>query len=106
MKPERRSGRIPPVAASLLVFALLAGCATVPPPGSYADWVASRPAPLNEEQRQTECAWVRGEVGRQQVVGHDRAQEAFGFEILMIRSTMEQNILALEKRGRSAGCFR
>jgi hypothetical protein len=95
-----------PVATCLFVLAMAGGCASVPPPGSYADWVASRPAPANEEQRQAECAWVRGEIGRQQVIGHDRAQEAFGFEILMIRSTMEQNILALEKRGRYAGCFR
>lgn len=94
-----------PVAASLLALAVLGACATVPPPGSYADWVASRPAPASEEARQAECAWVRGEIGRQQVIGHDRAQYAFGFETLMIRSTMEQNILALEKRGRYAGCF-
>jgi len=84
---------------------VLAGCAVAPQPGTYADWVMSRPAPLNEEQRRAECAWVIGEIGREREIGHYSAQEAFGWQVLAIRATMEQRILALEKRGRYAGCF-
>lgn len=91
---------------ALTIAALaLAGCAVGPRPVTYADWIMARPAPLDEEQRRAECAWVLAAIAREQEYGHYRGQEAFGWEKLVIRATMEQHILALEKRGRYAGCF-
>src|SRR5262245_39381897 len=71
--------------------ALAAGCATTEKKApTYAEQVMNRPLPVNETEKQQECAWLRGEMARQRALG------GYG--------TATQDLATLESRASQAGC--
>jgi hypothetical protein len=63
------------VAATSLVLAACAGQQNTNQQ-SYAESVASRPMPATEEDRMSECNWIRSEIARQQNIGQASAAVA------------------------------
>jgi len=66
--------------------------------------VLDRPLPADEAQWREECAWIRGEMGRQQDAANRRAIFAEGRDAVMNRVTLEQNLIVLESRAKAARC--
>lgn len=90
--------------AALAALVCLSACVSPWPRGRYAQVVLDRPLPVSEADRQTECAWIRYEMGRQQEIVTQRAIFAEGREALMNRVNYEQNLMVLESRARAARC--
>lgn len=89
---------------ALIALLCLSACASPWPRGPYAQIVLDRPLPVSEADRQTECAWIRYEIGRQQEITTRRAVFAEGREALLNRVNYEQNLIVLETRAKAARC--
>ncbi|BAP88732.1 uncharacterized protein E1O_16010 [Burkholderiales bacterium GJ-E10] len=89
-----------------LIVALLVtgitGCATHRP--SYAEQIAQIPQPTNDEDRQHKCAFLRGEIARQQNIAMVGAAQLQGMYALAIEASARNNIAALESRASDFDC--
>jgi len=87
-----------------LAISILGACAHAQGP-SYEDEVMSRPDPTTPEERQEECAWIRGEIARQENLAQMAGSMGMAPIIVMGSQAMARNhIAALESRAANIQC--
>ena len=92
----------------LLVFCslLVSACATNSQSGqSYADYIAQISAPVNENERQSKCAWIRSEIARQQNIANYAAGQMQGMYAMAAQMQSRNNIATLESRASVFNCY-
>jgi len=97
---------------SHLIFAgaialIVAGCAGQPwnAKKSAADSDLNRPIPASDEARREECAWLRGEIARQQgLTSYAGSVMTTSQQDVQIRASAQRNIAALESRAAKIQC--
>ncbi len=72
---------------------------------SYADDVASRPMPTNDDERRQECDWVRSEIARQENLAQMGGAVATSpFMAMAMQAAARNNVAALESRAADVQC--
>jgi hypothetical protein len=83
----------------ILAFSiLLLSCAHEP---SYTESLSQRPLPTDEQAKSQECAWIRSEIARMQIISAYSVTNQYGF---LIQATAHKNIAALENRAALLRC--
>jgi hypothetical protein len=98
-----------PTAASIVVAASLALTACAGQQNTnqqtYAESVASRPMPVTDQDRMSECNWIRSEIARQQSLSQASAAVATSpLMAVAFQATTRNNISALESRASNVRC--
>jgi hypothetical protein len=89
---------------ALLIALGAASCAQNNGP-SYNDELASRPDPTTPAERQEECAWVRGEIARQENLAQMAGSMGMAPMMAMASQAAARNhIAALESRAADIQC--
>jgi len=81
-----------------IVSLFLFSCAHEP---SYVEQLATRPYPTNQQDIDTECAWIRSEIARMNSLSEMSVTTSYP---LLFRAMARQNIAALESRAANLRC--
>lgn len=90
--------------STILVAALIEGCANRPPQPSYEEQLAQLPVPQNEEQRQKVCANLRSEIARMQNIAAYGAAQMQPNMALYAQLAARKNIAAIEAKAAEFKC--
>lgn len=87
----------------LIACALLAGCATGP---TYSESVNSRAIPTTDEDKRSECGWIRGEMARMRgVAAVGGAMATSPLMAAAYQAAAQRNLAGLETRAANVGCY-
>lgn len=90
--------------SALGIVALGAVSACQTPGNSYADLV-NRPLPSSDKQRDSECSWLRSEIGRQQSIGQlGASMQQTPQMAIAYQSMARRNIAYLQSRFSQIQC--